>query len=124
MVLLGYVIARSIAPKRVELRLGVPLLLAFFPQNIFYAMNNDVLSRVCFGALFLGGLQWLRTNRPTFLLSALTGLAIAATYLTKLSNLALVGMALVAIMAKLAASISQKSELNLLALVMHILCAA
>src|SRR5881392_1726883 len=43
MVLLGYVIARSIAPKRVELRLGVPLLLAFFPQNIFYAMNNDVL---------------------------------------------------------------------------------
>lgn len=124
MVLLGYVIARSIAPKRVELRLGVPLLLAFFPQNVFYAMNNDVLSPVCFGALFLCGLQWLRTNRPTFLLSALTGLAIAATYLTKLSNLPLVVMALVAIIAKLAPSIRQKSKTTLLAFVTLILCAA
>src|SRR5213078_4167366 len=124
MVLLGYVIARSIAPNRVELRLGVPLLLAFFPQNIFYAMNNDVLSPVCFGALFLCGLQWLRTNRPTFLLSALTGLAIAATYLTKLSNLPLVVMALVAIIAKLAPSIRQKSKTTLLAFVTLILCAS
>src|SRR5439155_15506203 len=51
MVLFGYLIARTVAPERADLRLGVPLLLAFIPQNVFYAMNNDVLSPVCFGAL-------------------------------------------------------------------------
>src|SRR6266545_8226577 len=43
MVWLGYVSARTIAPGRMDLCVGVPLLLAFIPQNVFYAMNNDVL---------------------------------------------------------------------------------
>src|ERR1043166_4743748 len=79
MVWLGYVVSRTIAPERMDLRVGVPLFLAFIPQNVFYAINNDVLSPLCFGALFLCILQWLRTNAPRFLLGALTGLAIAAT---------------------------------------------
>src|SRR5438093_12852587 len=90
---LGYLTARIIAPERVDLRISVPLLLAFIPQNVFYAINNDVLSPICFGALFLCLLQWLRTNAPSFLLAMLTGLAIAATCLTKLSNLPLVAVA-------------------------------
>ena len=77
MVWLGYVTARTIAPERLDLRIGVPLLLAFIPQNVFYAMNNDVLSPLCFGVLFLCVLQWLRTNAPSLLLGALTGVAIA-----------------------------------------------
>src|SRR5437762_6528310 len=89
MVWLGYVTARTIAPERMDLRIGVPLLLAFIPQNVFYAMNNDVLSPLCFGTLFLCVLQWLRTNAPSFLLGALTGVGLAATCLTKLSNLPL-----------------------------------
>ena len=66
----GYVAARTIAPERLDLRIGVPLLLAFIPQNVFYAMNNDVLSPLCFGVLFLCVLQWLRTNAPSLLLGA------------------------------------------------------
>jgi predicted membrane protein DUF2142 len=81
---LGYVAARTIAPGRIDLRIGVPLLLAFIPQDVFYAMNNDVMSPVCFGALFLCALQWLRTNAPNFFLGAITGLAVEATCLTKL----------------------------------------
>src|SRR5437016_5179102 len=81
---LGYMAARIIAPERLDLHIGVPLLLAFIPQNVFYAINNDVLSPVCFGALFVCVLQWLRTKAPSFLLGASTGLTIAATYLTKL----------------------------------------
>ena len=73
MVWLGYVTARTIAPERLDLRIGVPLLLAFIPQNVFYAMNNDVLSPLCFGVLFLCVLQWLRTNAPSLLLGAVTG---------------------------------------------------
>jgi hypothetical protein len=123
-VLFSYQAARIIAPDRVELRVGVPLFLAFIPQNVFYAINNDVLSPVCFGALFLCLLQWLRTNRPTLLLGTLTGLAIAATYLTKLSNLPLVVVALVAIIAKLASAIRQKPQTALIALAALIFCAA
>jgi len=123
-VLLGYLIARAVAPERVELRVGVPLLLAFIPQNVFYAMNNDVLSPVCFGALFLCILQWLRISRPTFLLGALTGLAIAATYLTKLSNLPLIVVGLVAIIAKLPVAIRQKPETALTGFAALVLCAA
>jgi Predicted membrane protein (DUF2142) len=123
-VLLGYLIARIVAPERVELRVGVPLLLAFIPQNVFYAMNNDVLSPVCFGGLFLCVLQWLRTSRPTLLLGALTGLSMAATYLTKLSNSPLVVVALVAIIAKLLPAIRQKPETALIAFAGLVLCAA
>ena len=124
MVLLGYLIARTVAPERADLRLGVPLLLAFIPQNVFYAMNNDVLSPVCFGALLLCVMQWLRTERPTFLLGALTGLAIAAAYLTKLSNLPLVAIALVAIIAKLWPFIRQRAGAALVASAALVLCTA
>jgi hypothetical protein len=121
-VLLGYLIARIVAPERVEVRLGVPVLLAFIPQNVFYALNNDVLSPVCFGGLFLCVLQWLRTDRPTLLLGTFTGLAIAATYLTKLSNLPLIAVALVAIVAKLRPANRQKSKTALAAFGVLILC--
>ncbi len=123
-VLLGYLIARIVAPEREELRIGVPLLLAFIPQNVFYALNNDALSPVCFGGLFLCVLQWLRTSRPTLLLGALTGLAIAAMYLTKLSNLPLVVVALAAIIATLRPAIRQKPETSLVAFAALLLCAA
>ena len=52
---LSYVTAQMIAPERVEFRVGVPLLIAFLPQNVFYAINNDILSPLCFGLLFLSG---------------------------------------------------------------------
>jgi hypothetical protein len=123
-VLLGHLIALIVAPERVELRIGVPLLLAFIPQNVFYAINNDVLSPVCFGGLFLCVLQWLRTSRPTLLLGALTGLSMAATYLTKLSNAPLVVVALIAIIAKLLPAIRQKPETALISFAGLVLCAA
>ncbi len=121
---LGYVAARTIGPERLDLRIGVPLLLAFIPQNAFYAINNDVLSPLCFGALFLCVLQWLRTNAPSFLLGALTGLAVAATCLTKLSNLPLVAVTLAVIVAQCIAIILRTTRAGLIAVVALILCAA
>jgi hypothetical protein len=113
---LGYMAARTIAPERIDLRIGVPLLLAFIPQNVFYAMNNDVLSPVCFGALFLCVLQLLRTNAPSFLLGAITGLAVAATCLTKLSNMPLVAVALAVIVARIITVILRTPRAGLVAL--------
>jgi len=124
LVWLGYITARTIAPERLELRIGVPLLLAFIPQNVFYAMNNDVLSPLCFGALFLCLLQWLRTNAANFFLGAFTGLAVAATCLTKLSNLPLVAVALGVITARSIAIILRTPRAGLIALAGLISCAA
>jgi uncharacterized membrane protein len=124
MVWLGYVIARTVAPNRVELRIGVPLLLAFIPQNVFYAINNDVLSPVCGGALLLCVLQWLRANSATFLIGALTGLAIAATYLTKLSNLPLIAVALVVIISRLLLVTRRTPHAGLMAFAAIVICAA
>jgi len=99
LVWMGYVAARTIGPEHLELRIGVPLLLAFIPQDVFFSINNDVLSPICVGALFLCVLRWLRPEPPALWLGVCTGLAIAATYLTKLANLPLLGVALIAIVA-------------------------
>lgn len=119
---LGYTTARIFAPTRVDLRLGVPLLLAFIPQNVFYAMNSDVLSPVCCGALFLCVLRWLRTATPSFLLGALTGLAIAAAYLTKLPNLPLIAVGLIAIVGNLGWHIRQFSRATFIAFAALVIC--
>jgi len=124
MVWLAYVTARIIAPERMDLRIGVPLLVAFIPQNVFYAMNNDVLSPLCFGAVFLCMLQWLRTNAPGFSLGALTGLAVAATCLTKLSNLPLIAVVLAVVVARSIAIILRTPRTGLIALAALISCAA
>jgi hypothetical protein len=121
---LGFVAARTIAPERLSLRIGVPLLLAFIPQNVFYAMNNDVLSPLCFGVLFLCVLQWLRTDVPSLLLGAVTGVAVAATCLTKLSNLPLVAAALAVIVARSIAIILRTPRAGLIPLAALISCAA
>ncbi|HEY2679743.1 MAG TPA: DUF2142 domain-containing protein [Candidatus Udaeobacter sp.] len=121
---LGYVAARTIAPERLEVRLGVPLLLAFIPQNVFYAINNDVLSPLCFGLLFLCVLQWLRTDAPSFLLGAITGAAIASTYLTKLSNLPLIIIAVAVILASLARIVRRSRRAGLIPLAALFFCAA
>ncbi|HEY5768033.1 MAG TPA: DUF2142 domain-containing protein, partial [Candidatus Udaeobacter sp.] len=121
---LGYVAARTIAPERLDLRIGVPLLVAFIPQNVFYAMNNDVLSPLCFGVLFLCVLRWLRTDTPSLWLGAVTGVAIASTYLTKLSNLPLSVIAVVVILARLGVIVRRSPRAGLIALLALLLCAA
>lgn len=124
MVWLGYLAARTIAPERLDLRIGVPLLLAFIPQNVFYAMNNDVLSPLCFGMLFLCVLRWLRTDAPSLLLGTVTGVAIASTYLTKLSNLPLIVIAVAVILARLGAILRRSPRAGSVALAALLLCAA
>jgi hypothetical protein len=121
---MGYRTARMIAPDRVELRIGVPLLLAVTPQTVFYAMNNDVLSPLAFGALFLCTLQWLRAKNASLWLGAMTGLVVAAAYLTKLSNLPLIAVSLVAVFVKLVLIVRRTPRSGLVALGALIICAA
>jgi hypothetical protein len=120
----GYITARAVDPDHLDLRLGVPLLLTFIPHNVFYSINNDVLSALCGGMLFFCALRWLESESPTSLLGAITGLAMAATYLTKLVNLPLILVALLAIMAKLLSALPKNPLRALGAFAAFVVCAA
>ena len=100
LVWLGYAAARLVFTGQKWARLGVPALLAFLPQTAFYSIQNDVLSPVCFGAAFIGLVKWLRADVPGIRLGALTGLALAATFLTKISNLPLLAVAAATVLFK------------------------
>jgi hypothetical protein len=97
LVWLAYAAARIVFPSQVAMRLGVPLLVASIPQDAFYGIDNDVLSPICFGITFICLVRWFREDRPSIGLGITTGLSIAAAYLTKLSNLPLVLVAILAV---------------------------
>jgi len=98
LVWLGYVAARIIFSDQIALRLGVPLLIAAVPQDAFYGINNDLLSPICFGLVFICLIKWLSQGEPSIPLGIATALSIAAAYLTKLSNLPLMFVAVAAIL--------------------------
>jgi len=95
LVWLGWLAARLVFPGEKFLRLGVPALLAFFPQSAFYSIQNDVLSPVCFGAAFVCLIRLMNAEIPTVRLGIATGLALAATFLVKPSNLPLLAVSAV-----------------------------
>jgi hypothetical protein len=98
LVCLSYFAARLVFPDQAALRLGVPLLIAAVPQDTFYGINNDVLSPICFGLVFICMIKWFSPGDPSISLGIATGVSIAAAYLTKLSNLPLIFVIVAAIM--------------------------
>jgi hypothetical protein len=84
---LAYLAARLVFPENSFIRLGVPALAAVLPQSSFYTLQNDIFSPLCFGAAFILIIKWARAEIPTVQLGAAAGLTIAATFLTKISNL-------------------------------------
>jgi predicted membrane protein DUF2142 len=93
LVWLSYVITGRIHPERRTVRLGVPLLLAFFPQDSQYSISNDVLSPLLGGLALHGLLEFVLDRRPSWWASVRTGLCLAAALLVKFTNLPLVGLA-------------------------------
>jgi hypothetical protein len=97
---LAHATARLLFPDNFFLRLGAPALLAFMPQSAFYSIGNDMLSSLCFGLTFISFIQWLRAESPSAVPAVSTGLAFAATYLTKMTNLPELTVITVAILFK------------------------
>jgi len=100
LVWLGHRAARMIFPGNIFPRLAVPALLAFLPQTAFYSIQNDVLSPVCFGAAFVLLARVLQADLPGARLGMAAGLALAAAFLTKISNLPLLAVAALAVLFK------------------------
>ncbi len=89
---LAYAYCRMGCGPRPEIRLGVPLLVAFFPQDVFFGINNDVLSPLLFTATLIGLLGWWRADRPSVGLGAVVGLGAGLTVLVKLTNMGLLAI--------------------------------
>ncbi len=86
LVWLSYLFARTLFPDIPLQRVGLPLMVAFFPQDIFYGITNDAITPLLFATAFFLLLQLYfesKSHRYHFL----AGLAVAATFLTKVSNI-------------------------------------
>ena len=82
---LAYIFCQTFFPEEDAIRIGVPMLLAVFPNDIFYSMNSDGFSALfCLLALYL--LFRIYTSAQSILFFTLTGFASAATVLVKLTN--------------------------------------
>jgi len=93
LVWLGWLAAKKVFPENIFIRIAVPALIAFLPQTTFYAVNNDIFSPLTFGAAFVLLLYFWEAEIPSAWLAIATGLALAATFLTKISNLPLLAVA-------------------------------
>jgi hypothetical protein len=89
---LSYVAMKRYYPNRRFLHLGVPLLLALFPQDVFYSINNDVPSALVVGAAFYGLLELDATPQRGYGFRALIGSACAIAVLIKFSNVAILAV--------------------------------
>jgi hypothetical protein len=84
----SYRLGWSFCPDGAPQRIGLPLLVAFLPQDAFYSINSDALSSLLFAISFFMLLQIYFENKSVHY-HLLTGLAAAATLLVKISNVAL-----------------------------------
>jgi hypothetical protein len=89
---LSYVAMKRSYPERRFLHLGVPLLIAFFPQDVFYSINNDVPSALVVGAAFYALLELAAAPRRGYGFRALIGVSCAIAFLIKFSNVALLAV--------------------------------
>lgn len=83
----AYACVRRLFPGSPLIHAGVPLMLAFFPQDVFYGMNNDVLSPLVYTAAFYSLLRIYGEDRLSYRFHAAAGLAVAAVLLVKVSNI-------------------------------------
>jgi hypothetical protein len=93
LVWLAWLSARLIFPEKMFIRIALAALVAFMPQSIFYSINNDVFSPLCFGAAFFCLLKLSRADALSLPLAIATGLTLAAAFLAKTSNLPLLAIA-------------------------------
>jgi len=85
---------RRLLPSGAYYGLGVPALVAFFPQQAAYSINNDALSPLVCGAAFFALVELTRA-RATARAAAAAGLLAAAGMLVKDTNVACVAIAAV-----------------------------
>ncbi|MGB7581017.1 MAG: hypothetical protein WBL85_01030 [Sedimentisphaerales bacterium] len=104
---LSWLFSRRIFGDNFQERIAIPLLAAFFPQDIFYAITGDVLSPVVFAAAFFMLFE-IYLSSKSLKYHLFTGLLVAATFLAKASNIAIMLLAALVILIKIIRASRQK----------------
>jgi hypothetical protein len=104
---LSWLFSRRFLRDNFQERIAIPLLAAFFPQDIFYAITGDVLSPVVFAAAFFMLLE-IYLSEKSWKYHLFAGLLIAATFLTKASNIAIMLLAAFVMLVKVMQAARQK----------------
>jgi hypothetical protein len=107
MVWFAYRLGRTFYPDGSLQRIGLPLFVAFFPQDAFYSINSDAISSLLFAISFFMLMQIYFENKSVHYF-LLTGLAAAATLLVKISNAALPVLLCVIVVLKVRKLIGEK----------------
>jgi hypothetical protein len=115
LVALSFLACRQWFPQRPALAPCVAALLAFLPQDAFYALNSDIFAPVLGVAGLLGAVAWYRAERPGSWLGIAAGAAAAATFLVKVSNFA-PALVLAALLAARVAQSARAGTLRAIAL--------
>ncbi len=92
LVVLAAAFGRAFDPGSRALCLGMPLLVAAFPQKVFFSITNDVLSPLVGGLAIYMALRLLVHERSRGRDAVLVGVLVALAMLTKLTNGLLVAM--------------------------------
>jgi len=98
LVWLAYGFARTLFPADGFLRLGLPLLVAGFPQDALYSVNNDVLLPLAGGAALLALLILARGDARGYAFHAGAGLLVAAAVLVKPASAPILVVAVAAVL--------------------------
>lgn len=91
-VILAYFLGRILPYRDSAMAFGVPLLVAFMPQDVFYSLNSDLLTPIPSGIAFLLMVRIALGKNSSWMHYAALGLSISAALLTKLANIPLLFM--------------------------------
>ena len=89
-------LAAMVVPRRLEVVLGAPLVVAFFPQDALCQIGSDSMSAAVCGWALIWLLAPMLTGRITLAGAVLAGLGAAAAVMTKWTNLPIVAVAAIA----------------------------
>jgi hypothetical protein len=103
----SYRVAQVCFPERSLQQIALPLIVAFFPQDAFYSINSDVISPLFFAISFFLLLQ-IYFESKSYFHYFLAGIVVAATLLTKISNIAVLVLLGVIVILKIKKVIGEK----------------
>ena len=104
---LSWIFSRRFFQASPQQRIALPLMAAFFPQDIFFAVTSDVLSPVVFAAAFFMLLE-VCLDEKSLRYHLFAGLLVALTFLTKASNIAILPLSAAVSLIKIIQSARQK----------------
>jgi hypothetical protein len=107
LVYFSYLIGRTFSRDNTTKKLGLPIITAFFPQDVFYSINSDTVSSILFAISFFMLLQ-IHFENKSVLYYGLAGLAASVCFLAKVSNLAVLVLISAITLLKIKKSLNEK----------------